>query len=193
MHGWVCVLAGWEVGTRRWFSVTLGPAEVPYLFKPGIGAQCASTSAELLASWLALYMFGWLGEAKERKAIEVSLVGVTDNVAIESLTAKRSTTTKWPLMGINMLLSSSLSRARLSLGLRWDLGMKTRKLISSPMRCSMGLTDRYVYKFAGRSWTFKCWRVWCVRGGSLKQLVRRHGSWRNRAPRVRSKKFDKSP
>lgn len=67
---------------------------------------------------------GWhftclVGLGRQRRGRpEVSLVGVTDNVAIESLTAKRSTTTKWPLMGINMLLSSSLSRARLSLGLR---------------------------------------------------------------------------
>ena len=112
------VLAGWEIGTKRWFSIKLGPTEVPYLFKPGIGAQWASTSAELLASWLALHMFGWLGETRERKALEISLVGGTDNKANESLTSKRSTT-RWPLMGINMQLSSALSRARLSLGLRW--------------------------------------------------------------------------
>ena len=112
------VLAGWEIGTKRWFSIKLGPTEVPYLFKPGIGAQWASTSAELLASWLALHMFGWLAETRERKAIEVSLVGGTDNRANESLTSKRPTT-RWPLMGINMQLSSALSRARLSLGLRW--------------------------------------------------------------------------
>ena len=82
------VLAGWELKSKRWFSVKLGPSEVPYLFKPGLGAQWASTSAELLASLLALHMFGWLDETKERKAIEISLVGGTDNRANESLSAK---------------------------------------------------------------------------------------------------------
>lgn len=112
------VLAGWELSTRRWFSLRLGPKEVPYLFKPGLGSQWASTSAELLASLLALHVFGWLEKDRGRKALEISLVGGTDNRANESLTTKRSTT-KWPLMGINMQLSASLSKARLSLGLRW--------------------------------------------------------------------------
>jgi hypothetical protein len=95
------VLAGWELKTRRWFALKLGPKEVPYLFKPDNGSQWASTSAELLASLTALHLFGWLKEQKERRDIEVSLFGGTDNRANESLTEKRSTT-KWPLMGINM-------------------------------------------------------------------------------------------
>ena len=112
------VLAGWEIGTKRWFAVKLDPQEFPYLFRPGIGSQWASTSAELLASLLALHLFGWLDETRKRKAIEIFLVGGTDNRANEALTAKRSTT-KWPLLAINMQLSSSLSRARLNLGLKW--------------------------------------------------------------------------
>ena len=48
------VIAGWECEgqKRRWF------ADAPYLFKPGKGAQWASTSAELLASLAALFLFG---------------------------------------------------------------------------------------------------------------------------------------
>lgn len=112
------VLAGWELGSKRWFSVRLDASEVPYLFKPESGSQWASTSAELLASLLALHVFGWLDETRKRKTIEVFLVGGTDNRANEALTAKRSTT-KWPLLAINMQLSSALSKARLGLGLRW--------------------------------------------------------------------------
>ena len=67
---------------------------------------------------LALHVFGWFKEERGRKALEISLAGGTDNRANEALTTKRSTT-KWPLMGINMQLSASLSRARLALGLRW--------------------------------------------------------------------------
>ena len=56
--------------------------------------------------------------AKHRKAIELQLAGGTDNRANEALTLKRATT-RWPLMAVNMQLSSSLSRARLALRLKW--------------------------------------------------------------------------
>lgn len=42
----------------------------------------------------------------------------TDNIANDALSSKRSAT-KWPFMLINMQLSSSLAKARLSLDLRW--------------------------------------------------------------------------
>eukprot|EP00435_Cladocopium_sp_Y103_P050988 s1843_g15.t1 len=111
------VLAGWEMETGRWFSLRLSAEQVPFLFKPDRGSQWASTSAELLATLTALHTFGWLAPCKERKTLDVIFAG-TDNSANESLSVKRSTT-KWPLMGINMQLSSSLAAARLTLGLRW--------------------------------------------------------------------------
>ena len=48
----------------------------------------------------------------------ISLLAGTDNLANDALSSKRSTT-KWPLMLINMQLSSALAKARLSLSLRW--------------------------------------------------------------------------
>ena len=91
----------------------------PYLFKPGGGgSQWASTSAELLASLAALHAFGWLAHSPKRRSVVFSLTAGTDNAANDSLSTKRSTT-KWPLMLINMQLSSALARARLSLNLKW--------------------------------------------------------------------------
>ena len=85
------VLGGWELESKRWFSLRLGEDQVPFLFKPdGGGSQWASTSAELLATLLALHAFDWLAPS-----------------------------CKWPLMPINMQLSSALARARLSLNLKW--------------------------------------------------------------------------
>ena len=108
------VLAGWELQSKRWFSLRLGPEEVPYLFKEGGGSQWASTAAELMATLLALHAFGWLDHGKDRKTLDVVLSAGTDNKANEALSLKRSTT-RWPLMAVNMQLSSSLARARLTL------------------------------------------------------------------------------
>eukprot|EP00435_Cladocopium_sp_Y103_P025733 s2122_g6.t1 len=112
------ILGGWELSSKRWFSIKLFPSDAPYLFKEGGESQWASTAAELLASLCALKAFGWLDGGRHRKSLEVSLFGGTDNRANEALTAKRSTT-KWPLMAINMQMSSLLASSRLSLSLRW--------------------------------------------------------------------------
>ena len=112
------VLGGWEISTGRWFQVKITQDEAPYLFRDGKGAQWASTSAELLASMAALVAFGWAKPVRERKTVELCLFAGTDNRSNEFLSDKR-TTTKWPLMLINLQLSSLLSRARLSLKLRW--------------------------------------------------------------------------
>ena len=61
------VLAGWEVCgdslKAKWFRVVLSPQEAPYLYKEG-KAQWASTSAELLASYVALFAFGLVSESR---------------------------------------------------------------------------------------------------------------------------------
>ena len=186
------VLAGWELKTRRWFALRLGPKEVPYLFKPGSGSQWASTSAELLASLTALHLFGWLEEQRERRDIEVSLFGGTDNRANESLTEKRSTT-KWPLMGINMQLSSSLSRSRLSLGLRWR---PREENVEADQ-----LTNEDFTGFDESLRIVACWDD--LQFGVLDDLVQTRESFvlekakakelAVRAPKVRPKKFDKTP
>ena len=105
------VLAAWEVCDdalkAKWFRVVLSPHEAPYLFKEG-KAQWASSSAELLASYVALFAFGLVSESRSRKVIPFLISAGTDNRANEFLSVKRSTT-KWPLMLINMQLSHVLA------------------------------------------------------------------------------------
>ena len=56
------VLGGWKLGQSSdlreasWFALELGPEEVPWLFR-GQSSSWASTSAELLASVVALQIF----------------------------------------------------------------------------------------------------------------------------------------
>ena len=63
------VIAGWELQTRKWFSLNLKPADIPCMFKGDGSSQWASTSAELLASLAALHVFGWLTQSKDRKSL----------------------------------------------------------------------------------------------------------------------------
>ena len=115
------MLTGWEVCAdslkAKWFRVVLSPLEAPYLFKDG-KARWASTSAELLASYAALFAFGLISESRSRKVIPFSLSAGTDNRAIEFLSVKRSTT-KWPLMLVNMQFSHALASPSLLLNLQW--------------------------------------------------------------------------
>ena len=186
------VLAGWELSSKRWFALKGGPADAPYLFKPGMGAQWASTSAELLATLVALQLFGWFDTSGGRKALEVSLFGGTDNRANESLSEKRSTT-KWPLMGINMQLSSMLSRSRLSLGLRWRPRDENKEADQ--------LTNE---DFTGFSMDHRIAVSWAdLRFDVLEDMVRTREAFdqarqqakaeAKQAPKVKPKKFDKSP
>lgn len=112
------ILGGWELATGRWFTVDITQRDAPYLFREGQGAQWASASAELLATLAALFVFGWLDACHNRKTAEVHLLAGTDNQGNEFLAFKRSTT-RWPLMLVNMQLSALLSRCKLGLRLRW--------------------------------------------------------------------------
>ena len=58
-----------------------------------------------------------LRASSARRTVALAPRAGTDDMANEFLSSKRSTT-KWPLMLINMQLSASLARARLSLHLR---------------------------------------------------------------------------
>ena len=86
------------------------PADVPYLFNPGMGGHQHQRSFCYTGS-PCLDGLMW----RRPESVGSVFIWGTDNKANESLSEKRSTT-KWPLMGINMQLSSSLSRSRLSLG-----------------------------------------------------------------------------
>ena len=112
------VLGGCEVGTGRWFQVVITKLDAPYLFAEGKGSQWASTSAELLASMAALVAFGWTEQCRVRKSVELCFTAGTDNRSNEFLSWKH-TTTRWPLMLVNLQLSSLLAKGRLCLRLRW--------------------------------------------------------------------------
>ena len=71
-----------------------------------------------MATLAALVVFGWSGDARSRKELELHLTAGTDNRANEYLSQKRSTT-KWPLMLVNMQLSSLLARSRTVVKLKW--------------------------------------------------------------------------
>ena len=63
------VLGGWSLakgnvpGKADWFSVEVTPTMAPWLFKEDGASEWASASAELLASYLALFAFGHLQAA----------------------------------------------------------------------------------------------------------------------------------
>ena len=117
------VIGGWESlgkspGEARWFSLKIFPKDAPYLFDAKSKSQWASASAELLGTLAALHCFGHLAPCDSPRKIFVNVVAATDNRGNESLRKKLSTT-KWPLMLVNMQLSDLLMQAALSLSLRW--------------------------------------------------------------------------
>lgn len=84
--------------------------DAPYLFKSDGASQWASAPAELLAVLVALHCFGYLGKRSTRTEMEVWIQAGTDNKSNEALLKKRSTT-RWPLLLVNMQLSSLLMEA----------------------------------------------------------------------------------
>ena len=117
------VLGGWEsLGKApkdaKWFSLKLGPNEAPYLFDEKGGSQWASASAELLGTLAALFAFGWLQPTFRQRRLPVNVTAATDNRGNEALRRKLSTT-KWPLMLVNIQLSDLLMAAGLTLSLNW--------------------------------------------------------------------------
>ncbi|CAE7433740.1 unnamed protein product, partial [Symbiodinium sp. CCMP2456] len=116
------VLGGWECSgstqESKWFSLRLTSAEAPYLFNAEGQSQWASASAELLATLAALHVFGHLEAGPARRVITVELLAQTDNKSNEGL-ARRGSTTKWPLLMLNMQLSHLLMKSSLRLNLGW--------------------------------------------------------------------------
>ena len=116
------VLGGWDCsGTTqesRWFSLRLTPSEAPYLFDSEGHSQWASASAELLATLAALQVFGHLDPSPVRRLITIEVLAQTDNKSNEGL-SKKGTTTKWPLLMVNMQLTHLLMKASLKLNLGW--------------------------------------------------------------------------
>eukprot|EP00439_Symbiodinium_sp_Y106_P049737 s7021_g6.t1 len=104
----------------RWFSLRLTPSEAPYLFDSEGHSQWASASAELLATLAALQVFGHLDPSPVRRLITIEVLAQTDNKSNEGLSKKgKGTTTKWPLLMVNMQLTHLLMKASLKLNLGW--------------------------------------------------------------------------
>ena len=120
------VLGGWLIGSRAdpwespWFSLTLTPAETPWLFRgPDQESSWASTSAELLGSLVALKVFD-LGKNFRHLAAShiIKCGGGTDNKAASSVTSKRLST-KLPLLIILMEYLGTCEEIGLRCHLDW--------------------------------------------------------------------------
>ena len=98
LGGWL-TLGGKKPTEAPWFSVAIGPAEAPWLFKgEDLQSSWASTSAELLSSLLALKVFKIDQLCGARRSTHVLRCGAgTDNKATSQLVQRRLST-KWPLM-----------------------------------------------------------------------------------------------
>ncbi|CAE8743401.1 unnamed protein product [Polarella glacialis] len=112
---WVCK-NGTQTSQGKWFSLELGPAQAPWLFKEGRGSSCASTSAEMLGTMVAIQAFGISCDAGGFAFARIS--AGTDNQANDSLSKERSTLWRRGRR-ILMELTTSLSRRRLQLNLDW--------------------------------------------------------------------------
>ena len=74
------VLGGHHLGDGRWFSLEFGESEL---------------------LMFALHCFGFLECTGERREVSLAIQGGTDNKANDAL-SKRASSTKWPLMLVNM-------------------------------------------------------------------------------------------
>ena len=117
------VLGGWLLGrdglpgVARWFCLVLSPSDTPWLFKPDGTSQWASTSAELLATYLARMVFApYISPAGV--VLPAIITAGTDNRSNPQATTKGSSM-KWPLMGILMQFSAYLYSAGSRLKLQW--------------------------------------------------------------------------
>ena len=112
------ILGGHHLLDGRWFSFRLLPGDAPFLFDGEGRSQWASTSAELLATMVALVLFGLLDDRRTGVVMPVVLSAGTDNQSNEFL-MRKGLTTRWPLMMINMQLSELLMQANARLHLSW--------------------------------------------------------------------------
>ena len=110
LGGWLCDGASCLL-EAKWFSLELGPAEVPWLFNDKGESSWASTSAELLASHASVVAFGFLkpGVADLRDSLRVMVSAGTDNHSTPAL-QRKEITGKWPLMPLRMQVSTSLQQ-----------------------------------------------------------------------------------
>ena len=143
------VLGGWELGSSanpkqaRWFAYEVQREDAPWLFETE-HLPSRSTVAELMASLIALEVFGHLS-GKERPRQLVVEAG-TDNLATEHLSRKGSSN-KFPLAYVQIQLGLRCYLCGVVFKLRWrpretnveadDLTNLVFKRFSQELRCEV--------------------------------------------------------
>ena len=120
------VVAGWStmqgLDTKQapWFSLEIKPNDLPFLFKEDGESGWASTSAEFLASYAAMFAFGHLQGtvAGVKDCVQVSVCGGTDNKSTPEV-QRKGLTTKWPLFGLQMCAHAEMKKVNKRLVLNW--------------------------------------------------------------------------
>ena len=102
LGGW-SLLAGSDTRVAPWFAIEIFPEQAPWLFKGDKNeSSWASTSAELLASLVALKLFGSeVSKPSSSRSVILKCGGGTDNKATGQLVSRRLST-KWPVMIVLM-------------------------------------------------------------------------------------------
>ena len=88
------------------------------LFKEDGASQWCPTAAELLASYAASFAFGHLEKGGGSKNLRMAITGGTDNKSNLALQEKNMST-KWPLLAVQMQVSSQLLANGVRMRLRW--------------------------------------------------------------------------
>ena len=115
------ILGGWELGREadpkksRWFALEVSAADAPWLFDTD-HLPSRSTVAELLASLIALEVFGHFKAGSHPR--RVTLEAGTDNLATEHVTRKGSSN-KFPLSYVQIQLGLKCYLHGLVFRLRW--------------------------------------------------------------------------
>ena len=121
-EGTVIVLGGWclpggreDPAQAKWFSVTLGPEEVPWAYAKGLPYRVVA-ALELLATIICLMLF--VKAAAAPKGAALRLVGSTDNKTNSAVISKYMTTA-FPLSVILMELATLAQDLNVQLALEW--------------------------------------------------------------------------
>ena len=115
------VLGGWELGAdsdlrqARWFAVEIRASDAPWLFETD-HLPSRSTVAELLATLVALEVFGYF--KKESRPRRILVEAGTDNLATEHIT-RRGSSTKFPLAYVQLQLALKCFLHGLVFQLNW--------------------------------------------------------------------------
>ena len=141
---------------------------------------------------MALYAFDWLRSDKHRKSLQVAVYAGTDNRANEALTLKRATT-KWPLMALNMQMSSMLSRARLGLNLQWRPREENTEADDLTNERFNDFYPKLRVEVSWQSLDLSILHALVTAHGEFEEAKRSAKAERSLDQASKSKKFDKSP